>query len=268
MTKTVGIIGCGVMGSAIASAICRAGDPHFVYVSDTDERKADTFAHANNCHVAKTETILAQCDWIFFAVKPQTLPSLCQAHKNDLAERKSSPILVSMAAGVSIAQLKEMTKCDAPIIRMMPNTPALVNCAMILYAKNGAVTQEIEAEFCNLMRYAGQVDAIAEGQMDAAGALSGCGPAYIALIADALADGAVQCGIPKNKALAYAWQTILGTATLALQTGQHPDVLKDAVCSPGGTTICGVRAMEKGAVRDAMMEAVCAAYRRSLELGK
>ncbi len=266
--KTIGIIGCGVMGSAIASAICRASDPRFVYVSDADAKKADDFAHANNCHVAKTETILSQCDWIFFAVKPQTLPALCEAHLSDLRARQSKAVFVSMAAGISIAQLQTMVQCDDPIIRMMPNTPALVGCGMILCAKSEAVTPEMQAEFCNLMRYAGQVDAIAEGQMDAAGALSGCGPAYVALIADALADGAVQCGIPKAKALAYAWQTILGTATLALQTGQHPDVLKDAVCSPGGTTICGVRALEQGAVRDAMMEAVCAAYRRSLELGK
>ncbi len=266
--KTIGIIGCGVMGSAIASAICKSVDPRLVYVSDADTQKSADFAQTHGCHAGKTESIVAQCDWVFLAVKPQTMPALFTSMTQSLQSRVSAPILVSMAAGVAIAQIRALAKMDCPIIRMMPNTPALVGCGMILYTYNASVTPQIAKEFCELLCHAGQLDAIAESQMDAAGALSGCGPAYVALIADALADGAVQCGIPKAKALAYAWQTLLGTAQLAMQSGQHPDVLKDSVCSPGGTTICGVRAMEKGAVRDAMMEAVCAAYRRSLELGK
>jgi pyrroline-5-carboxylate reductase len=266
--KTIGIIGCGVMGSAIAASICKGTDPRLVYVSDADTQKAADFAHAHSCHATSTAAIASQCDWIFLAVKPQTMPSLFATIAPLFSARKTPMILVSMAAGLSIAQLTKMAGGAYPIIRMMPNTPALVGCGMILYTPNPKITPAQQAEFCEILRHAGQTDAIAESQMDAAGALSGCGPAYVALIADALADGAVQCGIPKSKALAYAWQTILGTAELALQSGQHPDVLKDSVCSPGGTTICGVRAMEKGAVRDAMMEAVCAAYRRSLELGK
>ena len=104
--------------------------------------------------------------------------------------------------------------------------------------------------------------------MDAAGALSGCGPAYVALVAEGLADGAVQCGVPRDKAMLYAWQTLLGTASLALETGMHPGELKDMVCSPGGTTICGVAVLEDKGVRSAMMSAVRAAYEKSLAMGK
>ena len=150
----------------------------------------------------------------------------------------------------------------------MPNTPVSVGAGVVLYSVNEKVAQNEIDEFCKALSAAGVVDPIPEDKIDAASALSGCGPAFVALFAEALADGAVECGLPRDKAALYAAQTILGTAHLILESGKHPAQIKDAVCSPGGTTIEGVHALEKGKFRAASMSAVTSAYEKTLKLKK
>lgn len=266
--KTIGIIGTGNMGSALAAAICRATSPECVVLSDANVQKAASLAAELGCKSADNETVARECDMLLLAVKPQVMQALLQSLAPVLKSRAQKPLLISIAAGLSIATLTAWAGGDYPLVRIMPNTPALVGEGMLLYATNDAVSGAQLSVLLSLLRYAGKNDRVTEAQMDAAGSLSGCGPAFVCVVADALADGAVRCGIPKEKALEYAWQTLLGTAVLAQKTGKHPTVLKDAVCSPGGTTICGVAALEEAGVRNAFMNAVTAAYRRSLELGK
>jgi pyrroline-5-carboxylate reductase len=185
-----------------------------------------------------------------------------------LTARTDRFVLITMAAGLSLDAVAKMSGAQVPIIRIMPNTPVSVGEGMILYAVNEAVTEKDLEQFLAALSKAGKLDAIAEDKIDAASALSGCGPAFVYLFAEALADGAVECGLTRDKANLYAAQTLLGAATLLLESGKHPGELKDAVCSPGGTTIAGVHALEESAFRSASMNAVTAAYEKTLKLKK
>jgi pyrroline-5-carboxylate reductase len=173
-----------------------------------------------------------------------------------------------MAAGVAIEDIRKMAGGDYPVIRIMPNTPVAVGSGMILYDATENVTDGQLAQFLENMAQAGLLDRVPEKLIDAGSALSGCGPAFVCLFVEALADGAVACGLPREQAVRYAEQTLAGTAKMLLQNGQHPGALKDAVCSPGGTTIAGVKALEEGGLRKSAISAVVAAYDRTLELGK
>ena len=175
-------------------------------------------------------------------------------------------VLVTMAAGLSMQQIRMMAGSGYPIIRMMPNTPVALGEGMIQYCSDD-VEPEKMAEWLAAMAPAGRLDAVPESMMDAASAVSGCGPAYAYMFVEALADGAVKCGVPRAKAMRYAAQMLLGSASLLLETGEHPGALKDAVCSPGGSTIAGVAALEDRGFRGAAIAAVEAAYRRTKELG-
>ena len=150
----------------------------------------------------------------------------------------------------------------------MPNMPVAVGEGMILYTVNDFVSKEELDGFLASMQYAGMLDKIDEDKIDAASCVSGCGPAFVFMFCEALADGAVECGLPRDKALLYAAQTLIGSATMLIETGEHPGKLKDAVCSPAGSTIEGVKALEEGAFRADVMNAVKSAYKRTLELGK
>ena len=170
-----------------------------------------------------------------------------------------------MAAGLTCDTIRDMAGGDYPVIRIMPNTPCAIGKGVVQYCGLGVEEEEL-AEFAALMAPAGLIDRVEEKLIDAASALSGCGPAFAYLFIEALADGAVACGLPRDKALAYAAQMLAGSAELALNSGKHPGALKDAVCSPGGTTIQGVRALEEGGFRAAAMNAVIAAYEKTLSL--
>jgi pyrroline-5-carboxylate reductase len=179
----------------------------------------------------------------------------------------SNCIIITMAAGLCIEYFEKVLGIARPIIRIMPNTPCSVGEGMILYSCNSKINADIEADFLKILSCAGKLDKIPEGLIDAASAVSGCGPAFVAIFAEALADAAVACGIPRDKALLYSAQMIKGTAEIIL-SGEHPAVLKDKVCSPGGTTIAGVRALEEHGMRAAAISAASAAYQRTLELKK
>ncbi len=150
----------------------------------------------------------------------------------------------------------------------MPNTPTAIGKGMIQYCRNCLVTDAVLTDWLTDMAPCGHLDPLEERLIDAASALSGCGPAYMYMFLEALADGAVACGIPRAKAMEYAAATMSGAAQMVLATGQHPGALKDAVCSPGGSTIAGVRALEQHGFRGAAMDCVIAAYNRNKELGK
>ncbi len=266
--KKIGFIGTGNMGGAIATAVAGADVSCALYLSDYNAKKVSDLASEIGAKVSDNATIAAECDCIFLGVKPQMMADLLGSVAPVLQERKDSFYLVSMAAGVKIADIQRMAGGNYPVIRIMPNTPVSVGAGMILYAPSEAVDPQMLDLFLKAMGNAGVLDALPEASIDAACALSGCGPAFVCLFIEAMADAAVACGLPRDKATLYAEQTLFGTAKLSIESGSHPAVLKDAVCSPGGSTIAGVHALENGAFRGAVMDAVVAAYKRTLQLGE
>lgn len=258
----IGFLGCGSMGGAIARAVSQVTKD--IVLTDRSGRGK---ALADQLGVAyrSAKEIARDCDWIFLAVKPQMMEAALSPIRESLQEKK--PLLVTMAAGLSMEKIETMAGGDLPVIRIMPNTPAMVGAGMTQYCCNSLVTEENERHFLSLMAHTGHVDKLEEGLIDAASALSGCGPAYMYLFLEGLADGAVACGIPRAKAYEYAAATMEGAAKLMLTAGQHPGQLKDAVCSPGGSTIQGVRVLEEKGLRAAAMDCVIAAFEKSRKLG-
>lgn len=258
-----GFIGCGNMGGAIAKALsCSTKD---ILISDPNP-KTQLMADELGISCADNMMVAESCERIFLAVKPQVLPAVVLELAPILALRK--PLIITMAAGVEIQQIEEYVGTPLPVIRIMPNTPVAVGKGMILYCHNCLVTDDSIADFLSDMQYAGQMDILDEKLIDAASALSGSGPAYMYLFLEAMADGAVACGLPRAKAIAYAAATMEGAAQMLLQTGAHPGNLKDAVCSPGGSTIAGIQALEDKGFRGAVIDCIIAAYKRNKELGK
>lgn len=262
--KKIGFIGCGNMGGALARACASKGD---LYLTNRTAAKAEALAVQIGGTAVDAETVASSCDLIFLGVKPQMMAGMLAGISDTLAARSDRFVLVSMAAGLEMSAIAKMADGDYPIIRIMPNTPVAVGEGVIQYCTRG-VTEDEEAAFAELLEDAGKVDALSENLIDAASALSGCGPAFVYPIIEALADGAVACGLPRAKAMEYAAQTLIGAGKLMLASGHHPGALKDAVCSPAGSTIQGVRVMEERAVRGAMMDAVIAAYEKNKQLGK
>ena len=258
-----GFIGCGNMGGAIAKALSRATKE--IMVSDRSG-KAKAFAEELGIVYSDAETIAARCDRIFIAVKPHMVQEVLSPLQKVLGKRK--PLLITMAAGMEIAKLEQLTGTELPVIRIMPNTPTAIGKGVIPYCRNALVEDETLNDWREDMRFCGLLDALEERLIDAASALSGSGPAFMYMFVEALADGAVACGLPRAKAVEYAAMTMAGSAEMLLATRQHPGALKDAVCSPGGSTIAGVHALEDGAFRATAIHAVVAAYEKTRALGK
>ena len=258
-----GFLGCGNMGGALVKALSRVTKD----ITITDRSgKAKKLAQELGIHYGSAEEIAASCDRIFLAVKPHMMGDLLAPLQGVLQQRK--PLLITMAAGLTVARIEELAGGKLPVIRIMPNTPVAVGKGMTQYCRNELVDEETIASFREDLRFSGQLDELEERLIDAASALSGCGPAYMYLFIEALADGAVACGIPRAKALEYAAATMVGAGEMVLATGMHPGALKDAVCSPGGSTIAGVRALEQHGFRGAAMDCVAAAYEKNILLGK
>ncbi len=264
----IGCIGTGNMGGALARAIGKSG--HELYLSDFFKEKAESLAKdlGEGARLSDNAEIVRECDMILLGVKPQMLPSLAAEIREGLAARKDHVCLVSMAAGVTLERLDSLFGDTLPTIRIMPNTPAAVGAGLILSCENGLVSEGDKKLLSAVLRFAGKLDRIEERLIDAASAVSGCGPAFVCLFLEALADGGVRCGLPRDKALAYAIETLKGTATLLCESGKHPARVKDEVCSPAGSTIEGVTALENGGFRALTIDAVTAAYERTKELGK
>ena len=261
---TAGFIGAGNMGGALAAAACKTDKS--VLLSDGDAAKALALATLCECSAGDNAAVAKECRFVFLGVKPQILGKVMAGIAPILRER-DDVVLVSMAAGVAIEKITAMVEKEIPVIRIMPNTPASIGQGMILYTTNALVTEADEEAFLSLMKEAGQFDRLPEQLIDAGSALSGCGPAFVYLFAEALAVAGVEVGLTRDQAAAYAAGTLKGAAEMLLAFG-HPAALKDAVCSPGGTTIAGVHALEEGGFRAAVMNAVTAAYDRTMELKK
>ena len=272
--KTFGFIGCGNMGGALATAACKSGVGR-VLLANRTQAKAEALAARLEgmgaaVAVAENAGVAEEADYIFLGVKPQMMADMLGSIAPVLAARARAGrrfVLVTMAAGLTVARIREMAGADYPVIRIMPNTPCAIGKGMILCAAHG-VTEAEKTAFCEGMAAAGRLDWLEEHLIDAGSAVSGCGPAFAYLFMEALADGAVECGLPRAKALEYAAQTLAGAAGLVLESGQHPGALKDAVCSPGGSTIVGVQTLEKHGFRGAAMDCVIDTYRQNLEMGK
>ena len=263
---TFGFIGTGNMGGALARALAKNVEGDSILLANRSAEKAAALAAELGCKAVSSEAIAKKADYIFLGVKPQMMADLLAQLSPILKEREDRFILVTMAAGLTIERIRELAVGDYPVIRIMPNTPASIGEGMILYTA-GSDVLDIELQvFLSAMSGAGRLSPLPEHLMDAGSAVSGCGPAFVDLFIEALADGGVACGLPRASALEFAAQMVAGSAKLVLESGKHPGVLKDAVCSPGGTTIQGVRALEAGNFRGTVMEAVIKAYEKNFDL--
>lgn len=258
-----GFIGCGNMGGAIARALSQSTKD--ILIADRSG-KARALASELGIGYSDNLTIAETCDRIFLGVKPHMMEDMLVPLAPVLARRK--PLLITMAAGLEIEKIEAFAGGDLPVIRIMPNTPTALGKGVIPYCANSLVTGEVLSDWLGDMAPCGLLDALVERLIDAASALSGSGPAYMFVLLEALADGAVACGIPRAKALDYAAMTMAGAAEMYLRTKTHPGALKDAVCSPGGSTIVGLGELERHGFRSAAMDCVRAAYQKNKELGK
>ena len=258
-----GFIGCGNMGGAVARVLSQTTKN--IMVSDRSG-KAKSVAEGLGISYADNETIVRACDRIFLGVKPQQMAGVLFSVQSLLSWKK--PLLISMAAGLTTERIRELAGTDLPVIRILPNTPTAVGKGVIPFCRNELVDNATLESWLTDMSPCGLLDPLDEKLMDAASALSGSGPAYFYMLMEAMADGAVACGLPRAKALAYAAATMSGAAEMYLQTHQHPGALKDAVCSPGGSTIEGLAVLEERGFRSAAIDCIQAAYHKNKELGK
>lgn len=262
----LGFIGIGNMGGALAKSAAKSGQA--VTIADLNRDAADKMAKGYGYTVNDNATLAGSARFVFLGVKPQVMPNMLADIKSTLAERSDEFVLVTMAAGLKISAIREMAGGDYPVIRIMPNTPVSVNEGMILYTPSENVKKEQVADFLKFMQNAGKFLEITEEQMDAGCALSGCGPAFVDIFLDALAKGGEECGLPREKALFLAAQTLIGASKLYMESDKTPEELKIAVCSPGGATIEGVKVFESSEFENITKAAVKAAFDRSVELGK
>ena len=261
-----GFIGAGRMATALVRGMIRAGvaAPGAISASDPLEASRQALAAEAGVAVAAGNAEVARrSDVLILAVKPQVMP---QALADLQPEITPEHLVISIAAGVSLATLAAGLGPEVRLIRVMPNTPALVGAGAAGYCLGPQARPGDEAVVRSCLESVGRAFRVAEPLMDAVTGLAGSGPAFAYVVIEALADGGVLAGLPRDVATALAAQTVLGAARMVLETGLHPGALKDQVASPGGTTIAGLHALERGATRAAMMDAVAAAARRSAEL--
>jgi pyrroline-5-carboxylate reductase len=263
-SKRIGFIGCGSMGSAMLKGILKAHivDPDEVIVSckseETGKRIRETFA-ADVTHDNKN--VAEESDMLFIAVKPYQFPEIASEIKEVLSEDQ---IIISVIAGMSVDGLQEkLGSAHLQIMRAMPNTPAAVGEAMTALVPGSFMTEQNIAYTKRVFESFGRAEIVPENLMDTVTGVSGSSPAYIYMLIEAMADEAVKQGMTRKSAYIFAAQTVLGSAKMVLETGMHPGELKDAVTSPGGTTIEGLSVLEDGGFRGLVMEGIDAAIEKS-----
>ena len=265
----VGFLGAGRMATALARAWVRGGriSPASTLASDPIAGARAGFEQETGCPAtADNGAVAKHADVLILAVKPQTMSAVLTEVREIVAAKKS--LVVSIAAGITLGRLSDELGASTRLIRVMPNTPCLVDASASGYAPGEYATMEDSALVQTLLDTVGRAFRVPEHLLDAVTGLSGSGPAFVYLVIEALSDGGVRVGLPREIATALAAQTVLGAAKMVLETGQHPGVLKDMVASPGGTTIAGLHELERAGIRGAFMDAVEAATRRAAELGK
>lgn len=262
----IGFIGLGNMAKAMMGGMLKQG----IVTAKDIIGSAKTEATRNRMEeefgiltAAGNRQVAEQAETLILAVKPVFFPEIIAEIKDVVREGQ---LIISIAAGKKIEWIEKEFGKEIKLIRCMPNTPALVGEGCTAVCSNSYATKEDE-DFClKLMESFGKAIVIPERLMDAAGAVGGSSPAFVFMFIEAMADGAVQAGMPRKQAYEFAVQSVLGSAKLVLETGQHPGELKDMVCSPGGTTIEGVKALEKNGMRAAVMEALEACVEKSRRL--
>ena len=263
----IGFLGAGQMASALATGWSRAGllDPVRSGAADPFPSARDKFTQTTGLKsYATNREVVEACDVLVLAVKPQVMAGVLAELRPLLKPRH---LVISIAAGVTLQTLGEALGTTVRLVRVMPNTPCLVGASASGYAAGSAATPDDIAIVGQLFGAVGKAFALPEHLLDAVTGLSGSGPAFIYVLIEALADGGVRVGLPRDVAQTLAAQTVFGAAKMVLETGQHPAALKDAVASPGGTTIAGLHALEKAGFRAGLMDAVQAATERAKELG-
>jgi pyrroline-5-carboxylate reductase len=265
--KTIAFIGAGQMGAALIQALLRAGvDPGGIIASDADTARREYLAREMGLRTsASNAEAVHGADIVILAVKPQVLPEVLREIGPSLAAHH---VVISIAAGVKTETLEAALPDGVPVVRVMPNVLCAVGEAASAICGGRSAGEKDLAAAEAVFSAAGRCVRVEERLMDAVTGLSGSGPAYVFVFIEALADGGVRAGLPRATAQQLAAQTVLGAAKMVLESGKHPAELKDMVCSPGGTTIDGVLALEQRRLRAAVMEAVSAAKRRSEELGR
>ena len=272
--KKISFIGAGNMGGAMIKGVCKVLDARQVIIYDVDSAKTSELKNSCGCVVA--DSLMQACDseYIVLAVKPQVLRNVQRDINPYLvshSEKGERQVIISIAAGITLESLAATPKqagLDLPVVRMLPNTPCEVGQGLMIYCVNSLADKNITDEVNHIFSQCGTVELVDENMLDVASAVSGCTPAFAYMFIEALADGAVRCGVPRDKAIRYAAQAVAGSAHMVLETGRHPDVLKDAVCSPGGSTIVGVSTLENSAFRAAAANAVFYANEKNKDLGK
>jgi len=267
LKRRIGFLGAGQMAAALARGWAAAG-----HLSADTCRASDPYADARTRFQQQTgcptttdnRDVVANSDVLVLAVKPQTMSTLLTEVRGSLTP---DHLIVSIAAGISLRQLADGLPAGARLVRVMPNTPCLLGASASGFAAGPSAKPEDVALVETLFNAVGKAFAVPEPLLDAVTGLSGSGPAFVYVMIEALADGGVRMGLPRDVALTLAAQTVVGAGRMVLETKQHPGALKDAVASPGGTTIAGLHALERGGVRAALMDAVEAATQRATELG-
>jgi pyrroline-5-carboxylate reductase len=262
---SLSIIGGGRMGEAIVGGLLGAGvlDAASITIAEPSKDRRESLARTFDVSLVADAMSALPADTVILAVKPQVIDEVVSG----LASALAGSLVVSIAAGVSCARLESLMPPGTAVVRVMPNTPALVGQAMSVVSAGTETTAEQLEQVSALFSALGSVRVLDERYQDAATAISGSGPAYFALVIDALARAGVRQGLPRDIAQELATQTMFGTATLLKETGMHPEALVDAVASPGGTTIAAVEALEARALRSAFGEAVTAAVAKAKEFG-
>lgn len=266
--KKIGIIGAGRMATALASGFLRGGlsDSSNLKSTDVFENARTQFEETTGCpSLEENCDIVKNSEIIILAVKPQYVQDVCDEIANDLNE---SQLVISIAAGISISQIETVIGGSIPVVRVMPNTPCLIGEGANAFSLGSFGTDDHSEIVKELFNTVGTIEEVPEYQLDAVTGLSGSGPAYVFQFIEALSDGGVLKGLPRDLATRLATQTVLGAAKLLQETGEHPGVLKDGVASPGGTTIAGLQALENGKLRATVINAVQSATERSIELRK
>lgn len=260
----ISCIGTGAMGGAIMRSVCKKYDVKDIKVTDKNTEMGKAFADETGATFVETNKEVLDADYIFLAVKPQFLGDVFAEIAGSISPKS---VIISMAAGVKLEKLKNWAP-KARFVRMMPNVCAMIGEAMTAVVADETISAEEFKTAQEILSAAGKVEVVPEKLMDCVTAVSGSGPAFVFMFIEALADAAVRCGMPRAQAYTYAAQTVYGSAGMVLETGKNPAVLKDMVCSPAGTTIEGVAALEENGFRNAVIKAVTAACDRSIALGK
>lgn len=263
--KKIAFIGTGNMGGAIVRAVCATVEPEKVYITNRTLAKAEALAESCCCRVCPDNLSAAEgADYIFLGVKPHQTVELIREIEPVL---RGSEAIVSMAAGVPGPAMAAALPKNNPVIRILPNTPCAIGQGLVLIAPWEGVAEETVKELEEILSGCGMVARSDEEHAEAGMTVGGCTPAFTYMFIEALADGGVRAGLKRSDAMLWAAQAVAGAAKLVIESGEHPGALKDAVCSPGGATIEGIRTLEMNAFRGGVMDAVAIAAKRSAGLG-